>query len=83
MVAGGGGITLIPAIAVDTEVRRARLHVRPLAGPAAHRTVALIWRKGSAAEATLQTLAAALCLAYPKAVHSSAVKSLSSGRTKS
>jgi LysR family hydrogen peroxide-inducible transcriptional activator len=72
MVAGGGGITLIPSIAVETEARRARLHVRPLAGPAAHRTVALIWRKGSALEPSLQTLATALRQAYPKAVHPSA-----------
>ncbi len=72
MVAGGGCITLIPAIAVDTETRRARLHVRPLAGPAAHRTVALIWRKGSALEPSLQTLATALRQAYPKAVHPNA-----------
>ena len=72
MVAGGGGITLIPSIAVETEARRARLHVRPLAGPAAHRTVALIWRKGSALEPSLQTLATALRQAYPKAAHPSA-----------
>lgn len=66
MVAGGAGITLIPEIAVDTEARRARLHVRPLAGPAAHRTIAMIWRKGSALEPTLETLAAALGQAYPR-----------------
>lgn len=66
MVAGGGGVTLIPSIAVETEAKRARLHVRPLAGPAAHRTVALIWRKGSALEPTLQTLATSLRQAYPK-----------------
>ena len=39
MVAGGAGITVIPALAVDTEARRARLHVRPLRGPGAHRTI--------------------------------------------
>jgi LysR family transcriptional regulator, hydrogen peroxide-inducible genes activator len=69
MVAGGGGITLIPAIAVDMEAKRARLHVRPLAGPAAHRTIALIWRKGSALAPTLETLATALRQSYPKAAH--------------
>jgi LysR family hydrogen peroxide-inducible transcriptional activator len=56
MVAGGAGITLIPAMAVETEAKRARLHVRPLAGRAAHRTIALIWRKGSALEPTLRAL---------------------------
>jgi LysR family hydrogen peroxide-inducible transcriptional activator len=65
MVSGGAGITLIPAIAVDTEAKRADLHVRPLAGPAAHRTLAVIWRKGSALEPTLRTVAAALREAYP------------------
>ncbi|CAN5639980.1 hypothetical protein BH09MYX1_BH09MYX1_30020 [soil metagenome] len=65
MVAGGAGITLIPEIAVHTEARRARLHVRPLASRAAHRTIAMIWRKGSALEPTLATLATALGEAYP------------------
>lgn len=65
MVAGGAGITLIPAIAVATEAKRARLHVRLLAGPSAHRTLAMIWRKGSAQEATLRAVAVALREAYP------------------
>lgn len=65
MVAGGAGITLVPAIAVEAETRRARLSVRPLAGRAAHRTIAVIWRKGSALEPTLRAVAAALREAYP------------------
>ena len=65
MVAGGAGITLIPALAVDAEARRARLHVRPLAGRAAHRTIAVIWRKGSALEPALREIAAVLRAAYP------------------
>lgn len=65
MVAGGAGITLIPQIAVETEAKRARLHVRSVAGPAAHRTIALIWRKGSALEPTLRAVAMALREAYP------------------
>jgi LysR family hydrogen peroxide-inducible transcriptional activator len=65
MVAGGAGITLIPAIAVETETKRARLHVRALAGPAARRTIAMIWRKGSALEPTLRAVAIALREAYP------------------
>lgn len=65
MVSGGAGITLLPEIAVDTEARRARLHVRPLAGPAAARTIAMIWRRGSALEPTIRSLAAALREAYP------------------
>jgi LysR family hydrogen peroxide-inducible transcriptional activator len=65
MVSGGAGITLIPALAVDAEARRARLHVRPLASPAAHRTIALIWRKGSSREAALRAVATQLRDSYP------------------
>lgn len=65
MVAGGAGITLIPALAVDAEARRARLHVRPLGGPGAHRTIAMIWRKHSSVEPTLHAVATALREAYP------------------
>ena len=60
MVAGGAGITLIPAIAVAAEARRAGLHVRPLAARAAHRTLAVIWRKGSALEPALREIAEVL-----------------------
>jgi LysR family transcriptional regulator, hydrogen peroxide-inducible genes activator len=65
MVAGGAGITFIPAIAVDAEARRARLRVRPLGGPGAYRTIALIWRKHSSVEPTLHAVATALRDAYP------------------
>lgn len=65
MVAGGAGITLIPALAVDAEARRARLHVRPLGGQGAHRTIALIWRRRSSVEPTLRAVGGALREAYP------------------
>jgi LysR family hydrogen peroxide-inducible transcriptional activator len=65
MVSGGAGITLIPALAVEAEARRARLHVRPLAGPSAHRTVALIWRKGSSIAPALRAIAALVRDVYP------------------
>ena len=65
MVAGGAGITVIPALAVDAEARRARLHVRPLRGSGAHRTIALIWRRRSSVESTLHAVATALREAYP------------------
>ena len=65
MVSGGAGITLIPALAVDAEARRARLHVRPLVGPSAHRTIALIWRKASSIEPALRAIAALLRDVYP------------------
>jgi LysR family hydrogen peroxide-inducible transcriptional activator len=68
MVSGGAGITLIPALAVDTEAKRARLHIRALATPAAHRTIALVWRKGSPVEPALRAVASTLRDAYPAAV---------------
>jgi LysR family hydrogen peroxide-inducible transcriptional activator len=66
MVVGGAGVTLIPAIAVEAEAKRAGLHVRPLASPAAHRTIVLVWRKGSSAERVLRTVAASIRAAYPR-----------------
>jgi LysR family transcriptional regulator, hydrogen peroxide-inducible genes activator len=57
MVAGGAGVTLLPMLAVAAEARRARLHVRALASPAAFRTIALVWRKRSPLAATLREIA--------------------------
>jgi LysR family hydrogen peroxide-inducible transcriptional activator len=65
MIAGGGGATLLPAIALDAEAKRARLHVRPLAVPSARRTIGLIWRKGSPEQA-LQAVGATIRAAYPR-----------------
>lgn len=66
MVAGGAGITLLPAIAVEAETRRARLHVRALSMPGAQRTLALVWRKKSPLEPTLRAVAAVMRDAYPE-----------------
>lgn len=57
MVAGGAGVTLLPALAVDSEARRAGLRIRPLAAPGAHRTIALVWRKRAPLTATLRQAA--------------------------
>jgi LysR family hydrogen peroxide-inducible transcriptional activator len=65
MVAGSGGVTLIPALAIDAETKRARLHVRPLVGRAAHRTIALVWRKRSSLEPALRAIVAVLRDVYP------------------
>jgi LysR family hydrogen peroxide-inducible transcriptional activator len=67
MVAGGSGITLLPELALATEAKRARLHVRALASPRAQRTIALVWRKRSALAPALRELASALRSAYPPA----------------
>lgn len=67
MVAGGAGITLLPALAVPTEARRARLAVRPFLSPAPARTVALVWRRHSPIAPALHAVAAVIRDAYPPA----------------
>ncbi len=42
MVAGGGGVTLLPELAVATETTRTPLRVRRLAAPTPHRTIGLV-----------------------------------------
>jgi LysR family hydrogen peroxide-inducible transcriptional activator len=65
MVAGGGGVTLLPALAVPTEAERAGLTVRPFAEPAPCRTIALAWRKNSPLAEALKQLATTIREAYP------------------
>jgi LysR family hydrogen peroxide-inducible transcriptional activator len=67
MVAGGAGVTLLPQLAVKTEVPRGRLHVRRFAKPAPYRTIALVWRKRSPLRAALQRIATTVRAAYPRA----------------
>lgn len=67
MVAGGAGVTLLPELAVPTELRRARLKVRRFKRPAPHRTLALVWRRGSPLGAALAQLAGTIRDAYPAA----------------
>ncbi|MCL2723898.1 MAG: LysR substrate-binding domain-containing protein [Polyangiaceae bacterium] len=57
MVSNGVGITLLPAMAVPVENRRAQLEVRPLAPPVPHRAIALVWRPESPLGNTLRALA--------------------------
>src|SRR5262249_43767388 len=66
MVAGGAGLTLLPALSVPTEVQRADLRVRPFARPAPHRTIALVWRKRSPLAGALRQVAAVIRAAYPQ-----------------
>lgn len=66
MVAGGAGVTLLPALAVSTEAERAGLKVRPFAAPAPARTIALVWRKRSPIAEALTRLAKKIRDAYPK-----------------
>lgn len=64
MITSGAGVTLLPRLAVSTEVRRSELQVRPLAAPVPKRTLA--WRKRSSLRAALRQVAATIRAAYPK-----------------
>lgn len=65
MVASGAGITLLPALSVPIERRRAALEIRPFGDPPPHRTIALVWRRTSPAAAAMKTLARTIRGAYP------------------
>ena len=65
MVLGGAGVTLLPALAVSTEVRVKELRVRPFAEPTPGRTIGLVWRKHSPLAAALRRVATTLRSAYP------------------
>src|SRR5574341_622292 len=65
MVAGGGGVTLLPALSVPTEAGRAGLTVRPFAEPAPCPTIALAWRKNSPLAAALKQIVGTIREAYP------------------
>jgi LysR family hydrogen peroxide-inducible transcriptional activator len=64
MAAGGAGVTLLPTLAVGLENRRDALCVRPFAPKAPSRTLALVWRKGSALETTIRAVGETLRSAY-------------------
>ena len=65
MVAGGAGVTLLPELSVPTEARRAKLRVRPFAGPQPKRTIGLVWRKRSPLGPALREIARTMKEAYP------------------
>ena len=60
MVAAGAGVTLLPRLAVRTEVRRSRLAVRPFVEPAPARTLALVWRRNASLGPALRQFAATI-----------------------
>ena len=66
MVAGGVGVTLLPTLAVRSEVRINNLRVRDFADTEATRTIGLVWRKKSSLASALRKLATCMCQAYPK-----------------
>ncbi len=65
MVAGGMGVTLLPALCAAMEGSRASLALRPFARPAPGRRLVLAWRAGSALGAALETFAGELRAAWP------------------
>ena len=60
MVGAGAGVTLLPALSVPTEAKRAAVRVRTFEKPVPHRTLALAWRKGSPLGPALEKLAAVM-----------------------
>jgi LysR family hydrogen peroxide-inducible transcriptional activator len=58
-------VTLLPALAVPTEIRRAPLVVRPLADPEAFRMIGLVWRPTSPLAPALRRLVETMRAAYP------------------
>ncbi len=70
MVAQGGGVTLLPQLAVATETARAPLQTRRFGEPAPFRTIALVWRRGYPFESALRKIAAAIRESYPASVGS-------------
>jgi LysR family hydrogen peroxide-inducible transcriptional activator len=66
MVAGGVGVTLLPTLAVRSEVRINNLRVRRVADTEAVRTIGLVWRKNSSLTPALRKLATTMSHAYPK-----------------
>ncbi|HET6164443.1 MAG TPA: LysR substrate-binding domain-containing protein [Planctomycetota bacterium] len=67
MAAAGLGVTLLPSLALALENRGGALRVRRFAPTAPSRTLALVWRRGAARDATLERVGATLAAAYAAA----------------
>jgi LysR family hydrogen peroxide-inducible transcriptional activator len=65
LVVQGAGVTLLPALALETETLRAELGIRQIAAPTPARTIALIWRKGASLAAAFAQIAASIRESYP------------------
>jgi LysR family transcriptional regulator, hydrogen peroxide-inducible genes activator len=65
LVVQGAGVTLLPALALETETLRAELGIRQIAAPTPARTIALIWRKGASLAGALTQIAASIRESYP------------------
>jgi LysR family hydrogen peroxide-inducible transcriptional activator len=60
MVAGGAGVTLLPALSLEVENRGGELALRPFAAPRPGRTLVLAWRRRSPRGAALRGVAATI-----------------------
>jgi len=69
MVASGAGITLLPQLALATELPRGALRTRTFAKPVPGRTISLVWRRGTARTPTLRTVAGSMVNVYKRVVH--------------
>jgi LysR family hydrogen peroxide-inducible transcriptional activator len=68
MAAGGGGLTLLPRLAVPVENRRDTLQIRALGPEEPARTLSLVWRKNAALQVTLKAVGETLKASYRKLV---------------
>jgi LysR family hydrogen peroxide-inducible transcriptional activator len=68
MVLAGAGVTLLPTIALGTENRAGRLAIRKFTTPEPGRTLALVWRRGSALEPALRAIGSAMRDEYDRVV---------------
>ena len=69
MVAGGLGVTLVPAVASTIETRGTReIVLLPFSRPGPSRTIGLIWRPGTPRAKGLQQLADVLAENPPEGV---------------
>jgi LysR family hydrogen peroxide-inducible transcriptional activator len=85
LVVQGAGITLLPALALETETLRAELGIRQIAAPAPARTIALVWRKAAALGEALALVAASIRESYPAvalAKHGTGAKTPASAQRK-
>jgi LysR family hydrogen peroxide-inducible transcriptional activator len=65
LVVQGAGVTLLPALALETETLRAELGIREIAAPTPARTLALVWRKRASLANALTHVAASIRESYP------------------
>ncbi len=64
MVSSGGGVTLLPRLAVPTEAGRGQLRLYCVRDPAPYRTLVLVWRPGSPLGDALRELALTMADAF-------------------